>query len=755
MPHAPPTLTWSLDSTASATLSVAKDVVRAATSDNVQPLALIACEKFGATLAMCEETNKKIEDLIIKVAGPTFVRFMSAQIGYSANDSATQLSKSLAGIQFLGLAAAFVSSMSTFEGANALSVMLMASASDKTLLPTVRQLRDLLGVMEHRLNRSGFTELWVGYRLLLFGALNEFRKRLEEVTKYMQYPLMQYPESDGVAKLVEAFRELNRLGDATAITIRAASCAPWVMAFTRWCLGLPPSTYLPDGKALLNQPASRVTLFIDLVAEASAFEITVQRSIRSPVELLKSEASTNDAFGMVTIECFGRLMRQEFGGQTSDEYRAICQALPYALKQCCYLLRPDDGWEGNKLKIPDEYFTEYGTKAFPHESMICNILERFLNSLNSESQQYLPGLNEGHLISDLPLVHLYLGRLAESCTCEDCVLQKQRPERVSRISNFFKRQSSSRLLRYSRCSEDEFFTKVSHHAAYILALSLFEGPDTLLVDLFYNSRGSDAPRCIETISSQIYVIVKSGKPAAFHCMDMVSLGLALVGHGSDNSKRPWVISCFKGQAVYPRVYETRGICQPGYLVLCWAPGLLFFDGEVYDRGISPLTNFDLRIDPVLSQPSRPVIEPLNLVPDMRMEWKVVRRDGYLEVSPVCGSSVWIASDILKNLTQALILRGCPHESASALERPDVAASYKGPFFEYEEKHLHPRAGASSKAVARISVIAVDGDAGLRMFAMSNRPSPMDVPPLVVIRDDSCLQCCLNLCRRTGAPYLIC
>lgn len=754
MPHAPPTLTWSLDSTASATLSVAKDVVRAATSDNVQPLALIACEKFGATLAMCEETNKKIEDLIIKVAGPTFVRFMSAQIGYSANDSATQLSKSLAGIQFLGLAAAFGSSMSPFEGANALSVMLMASASDKTLLPTVRQLRDLLGVMEHRLNRSGFTELWVGYRLLLFGALNEFRKRLEEVTQYMQYPLMQYPESDGVAKLVEAFRELNRLGDATAITIRAASCAPWVMAFTRWCLGLPPSTYLPDGKALLDQPASRVTLFIDLVAKASAFEITVQRSIGSPVELLKSKASTNVAFGMVTIECFGRLMRQEFRGQTSDEYRAICQALPYALKQCCYLLRPYDGWEGNKLKIPDEYFTEYGTKAFPHESMICNILERFLNSLNSESQQYLPGLNEGHLISDLPLVHLYLGRLAESCTCEDCVLQKQRPGRVSRISNFFKRQSSSMLLSYSRCSKDEFFMKVSHHAAYILALSLFEGSDTLLVDLIdYSSYTIDLPHYLKEISAKIYGILKSGKPAAFHCMDMVSLGHTLVGHKTGDFGEPWVISCFKGQAVYPRVYESRGICQPGYLVLCWAPGLLFFDGEVYDMATGESES--VKIDPVSSQPSRPVIEPLNLVPDMRMEWKVVRRDGYLEVYPVCGTSVGFASHILKNLTKALILRGCPHESASALERPDVAASYKGPFLEYEEKHLHPRAGAGSKAVAQIGVIAVDGDAGLRMFAMSYRHIRISGSPLVVIRDDSCLQCCLNLCRRTGAPYLIC
>lgn len=421
MSIAPPTLQWSLDSTASTTFSVARNVIRAATTDNVQALALIACEKFGATLAMCEETNKKIEDLIIKVAGPKFVRFMSAQIGYSASDSATQLSKSLAGIQFLGLAATF-GSMSTFEGADALRMLLMASASDKTLLPTVRQLKNQLGVMEHRLNRSGFTDNLVGYQILLHGALNELGNRLEAWAEDKQYLLRRCPGPDGVAKLVEAFRELNRLGEATSITIRATYCAPWVMAFTRWCLGQPPATFLVDGKALLDQPASRVTLFIDLVAKADVFEITIQRSIGSPAELLKSEVSTGVARGMITVESFGRLICQNLGGQRSDAYRAICQALPYALKQCCYLLRstkPRIRTERVDAKIWNKYETKYGTKAFPRESTICNVLQQFLNSPNSESQQHLPSLDEGHLIPDLPLVQLQLGHLAESCACED------------------------------------------------------------------------------------------------------------------------------------------------------------------------------------------------------------------------------------------------------------------------------------------------------------------------------------------------
>ena len=157
---------------------------------------------------MCPETNKKMEDLIIKVSGPKLVRFMSAQIGYSANDCATQLSRSLAGVQFLGLAAALVCSVGTFQGADALSVMLMTSASDKTLLPTARQLKDLLGVMEHRVNRSGFRDLWVGYQILIHGGLCAFYKSKhcppgesrKQTTRLRDF--MHYPEPDGVSKLL-------------------------------------------------------------------------------------------------------------------------------------------------------------------------------------------------------------------------------------------------------------------------------------------------------------------------------------------------------------------------------------------------------------------------------------------------------------------------------------------------------------------------------------------------------------------------
>src|SRR5271167_3772177 len=115
----PLALQWSLDQTVNSTLSVARCVISAATSDNIQALALLACERFGATLAMCPDTCDKIERLVKKTPKPV-ATFLGAYIGYSTGDSAAQLVKSKAGIQFLALAAALVTTIGPFQGSLAL-----------------------------------------------------------------------------------------------------------------------------------------------------------------------------------------------------------------------------------------------------------------------------------------------------------------------------------------------------------------------------------------------------------------------------------------------------------------------------------------------------------------------------------------------------------------------------------------------------------------------------------------------------------
>lgn len=44
---------WALNETSDSAIKVARGVLQAATNDNVQPLALLAAEAFGSTLAIC------------------------------------------------------------------------------------------------------------------------------------------------------------------------------------------------------------------------------------------------------------------------------------------------------------------------------------------------------------------------------------------------------------------------------------------------------------------------------------------------------------------------------------------------------------------------------------------------------------------------------------------------------------------------------------------------------------------------------
>ena len=82
--------------------------------DNIQPLAILACEKFGATLAICLETSRRVETLVVRAPQMKMVNFVKASVGFK-EDSATQLCQSLAGTQFLALAASMLETMGPFQ----------------------------------------------------------------------------------------------------------------------------------------------------------------------------------------------------------------------------------------------------------------------------------------------------------------------------------------------------------------------------------------------------------------------------------------------------------------------------------------------------------------------------------------------------------------------------------------------------------------------------------------------------------------
>ena len=216
-----PSLQWDLARTGESALSIATNFVRASTSDNVQILALIACERFGATLAMCPATCEKVESLINKAQTRTtrVVGFLSAVVGYSTGDCASQLAGSLAGIQFIGLAATLMPSIGAYHGGEALALMLKKSAGDKLLLPSGSHLKALLASLEHRCLQLGFTNLifsWIQILCTSPSTSAEERQRWKLSDGV--------PNAEGLNMLVEALRSLSRIGNAASITIKSDTC---------------------------------------------------------------------------------------------------------------------------------------------------------------------------------------------------------------------------------------------------------------------------------------------------------------------------------------------------------------------------------------------------------------------------------------------------------------------------------------------------------------------------------------------------
>ncbi|KAL9004951.1 MAG: hypothetical protein Q9180_009821, partial [Flavoplaca navasiana] len=244
-------VTWALDRASDNAFAVAKGVLQAATSDNVQPLALLAAEKFGNTVAMCQQTQLLVEREAGRRHVSSVINFLQASIGYSADDSSSQLASTSAGVRFLCLAAALLCTNTHFEAAQALELMIRNSAGKNQLLPTILQLQDLVRALEPKLMRVGFANSVLGWESYLMDSLqatDALRKRVRLDNTH--------PAADELEAIVEAFRMVGRVGEMgkeSSIVITARSCYAWIIGFIKWCFGSPPLIILADDSVLLEQ----------------------------------------------------------------------------------------------------------------------------------------------------------------------------------------------------------------------------------------------------------------------------------------------------------------------------------------------------------------------------------------------------------------------------------------------------------------------------------------------------------------------
>jgi hypothetical protein len=729
-------LQWNLDMTSSSALQVMQGLLRAATSDNVQPLALLACERFGATIAMSPDTCRKIETLLLP-SRPAVIQFLRATVGYSSDDCATQLGKSLAGVQFLGLATALVSTMDTFKGAQCLAMMLKETASDMTVIPTERQLKELLTALDSRSYASGFADAVIGWTALI-GPGQHIRVTRGAIgqtmtpsgwQKYLNYAFVPAPEC--IARTVSAFRELNRIGEAntTKVVIKSAGCSGWLAAFTSHCLGVPPSLYWDDGTPILAQNDASVELIISRDPRDHRFELFISRSIERLDHLADMSNPGMEFSGMVDVGTYVRGRLQQGNLDRGMARQAVNQALPFAVKDVV-------------AKITFSGITNFedlSISPLPSSSVVERTCWLVLG-LEDENEARLAGLNDTACLGDLPHVAAYMQSLEESCRCSRC---------------------ESDGSRFVLCSKDAFIHKVACLVADIIAISLFDSVESLKIRfgaITYDDVGTG-------FSMQIIqaLMGKASIPSAIS--SVFAWALNLVGYQVEDDSavaffEKWVLSSAYGQVVYPTIFETYQIQRHGCLSLQCLHGTLRYEGQEYFQAASDqaLSRYiGLAPKPWTVVPGRDVLAPCNLFFGFKVTWTVTNQDGSLTVNMGLANNANQSSGSLKLeelesprnparlwevVPTLILLERCEHDSTAPLDQPDPLCQLVIPITPGE---------FGPAPDPRLAIVAVDGADDLRIFTLISSCNRGD---RVVLRKRACLRCCIDICRRSRASLLI-
>lgn len=727
---------WDLDLNNHARLGTLQKFVIAADTNDVSSRALLVCEEFGNTIAMDAKTGDMIKTKIMAAPAASWVTFLGAFLGFSSSDCAKFLSQTPAGRRFLGLATALVSTLGPADGAQALDTMLRSSQGpNETYKPKLNQLKTILANLEPRCQCLGFADKVVHW----YTILHEWHTLNEEQRAFWKISYC-HPMPEGVDQLVSVFREISMIGDAdiSSIIIKATFCAPWVIAFTEWCLGSLPLVHLDDDTPIHTQTDSKVTVVASIdVTDCPGIKVSIIYSKRGPKDFVSGAGAPWK--GLITVEKYGEWILGQFNIlPKSSLHGALQNIVPYAVRTVLECLKfseykmPSIYGDASDQNLPEieERFRELRLSPFGNDTVISKLISRLVGTPIIG----LPPLLANTRVVDLPSITSHLDGLRKRCVCTEC-------------------SSVSLGKGYTQCKIREFLQNVAHITADILALSLFDHSDSVLIWL------GDVQQDPQPFKKAIFSIISGGAVATTNIAALLQWALVLVGHGREVTehiqKSIWIMSSFKGQVVYPKLFETCAVRQRGYLALTLVPGILVYKDSKYEHVVEPIHKH-AGSDPLTNICTEAVSRPRNLLPSLALGWRVKIINDILEVAMGLngGDESYIHTRLspfyaLINLSSALFLNSCEHHRSAAFDPPNPFSSYTGP--------LQPATWRSStisdptpRPYIPVGVVAVDGDRGLRLLALSagNQREQM------VLREDACLPCCLYVCQGTNFPIVI-
>ncbi|KAF4436753.1 hypothetical protein F53441_13187 [Fusarium austroafricanum] len=732
-----------------------------ASHDNVQTQVIIACWEVGDSFAVAPETIRRVKQNMISTPDPVTIDWLKGSVGSFSKDCAVEFSGSEAGIRFLALAAALVTTIGPYSGSQVLDIELKRTPLKRTEVPPLPSVKDLLVALLPRSERCGFTDIVLGYQLLVGGAL-QTQTTISQASRFSTMPdirekisqklLLGAPSPAAIAGLIDVFRHVARLGDSTVIgiTLRIGGSVPWILAFVEWCLGVHPSIYMEGCREPVlpqeNAGLSVKAIILDEDSDTQGSLVAIIHSQMEDITQLLGPTDQKPLRFMITAEGYAEWLLHDLGLKHYGDPKynekmmttiveAINGAIPQILSLICgdyeRLCRESSStrWARSSSDPAKDFFIS----PFPAMHTIETACNNFLNLHSKGNKIHFKALPTGFTISELPRVKLHLKSLEDNCACENCC---QSPFQQY-ISNEW-------------CLQTEFFRSLAFLILDLLAFSLLDHPSSL--HLFASRDRSRGHGILLEMSD----ILESGTSedadeSYFDVMDVWDWARSLVGHGEiDDEYRSLIMTSKRGQVIYPLLLETLRFERQGYLRLCVLPGTLRRDGLAYDV-VSCLDLDTSRLDqhehPQIS-PSLEVTEAKEIFPTLQVSWGVDTQDNkhielYLMVRDSNRPSFIMKANpllLLSSPADTLLLSGCPHSRDAKLSRPDRFCRYAAPWHDHSSAY---------ESTSDVEVIATAGSDMLRAFSLSCISGPK------VLRGNACIDCCLQVCRITpGSIHIL-
>ena len=719
--------TWVISQSIKVALNISKGVVTAASSDNIQVTALLACEGFGATLPICAESCAKAHQLCSRAHESTILSFLKAQIGFQEGDSGWQLSQSDAGLRFLALAACLVT-IDWWRAAELLRKLITSTAADKRLIPTSQQIKQLLNAVSYRLSCSGFADNIIGWKIWIEKSIDDGSLTIGA------------PSSDTLFKLISTLSDLERLGEAQSVHVETPiDGAAWIIAFIKWCIGEPLTVTSLKPMVVLIQSSSRV--YLHLRQDTLETKISTQDIVGSISDLWTDRSTTTGDFnGMVQLPNLANRLMTYLGPKTWLQHRAGREAISFGCRPVLERFRHKDFQ--TDYKIPKLSISQ--GSIFPDEEVIAHTLADFLGETPAFTLKSLP---DNTLVEDLPSIIAVRDQLATSCRCVSCLNNSDTPK-VS-------------------CTFDRYIRTISKCTATVLLASLLVSntPEGVFLHLPMAS-----PDVFDAFTSAVYSCLRNSGELSCSIEAVIDEILKLINRKDDRlvATKDWIMSVHQGQTIYPQVLSSLTLQKTGLLSLICVPGLIMHKGEKYrtvevservtryytgsrkDEGPGTSGDDDASDsedandeDPLLAR-NRNIKTAHDEYQDSRTVWQVTTRDERLFLSITAPSlpsfpiaernpirAIWAASESF--------FITCAHDRYAPLSKhnPWLVATHP----------VKPTVKRKSERM-KCGVVLTNRNEPMRFFALCAGGA-------CVVRDDACLECCIHACQILNLNTIVC